>query len=167
MYIQRLRAIQINGLLLLRWLETCEAREPDFPRVWFTSAGFASVAIISKRSFRLEEKEPFLILLIPEERKPGSRTVQSHYLDYCVRLFCPEKSHSGWYHVQNLNFNASLDSRQPSIYWSTLEMISWELILFAVILQKPLGPVRSMIGCERPERISMAYKLRHKPFKPS
>ena len=57
----------MNELLLLLWLETCEARGTHFPRVWFPFAAFISVATITKRSFMLEEKSPFLGLLIPEE----------------------------------------------------------------------------------------------------
>lgn len=34
-------------------------QEIDFPRVWFPFAAFASIAIITKRAFRLEEQSLF------------------------------------------------------------------------------------------------------------
>lgn len=51
----------------------------------------------------------------------GWRTTQSHYLNYLVRLSCPdklsgEKPHSWWYCVQNLDFNASLNSVSRAFY---------------------------------------------------
>lgn len=68
----------------------------------------------------------------------GSRKRKGTWVAHCsrriprLRIFysnklSDEKPHSWWYCVQNLNFNASLNSRQPSYLVSISEMILWEL----------------------------------------